>query len=281
MIIASHRDRLTLLRDGAALDVKRASDGRFGSDPQAVYDDWDAFAGWARDADYAAAGPYDAGALGAPAPRPRQVFALGLNYAMHAREAGLELPPMPLTFTKFPSCITGPDAVVPVATDRVDWEVELVAVLGRPAHRVAADDAWDHVAGLTVGQDLSARDVQMLGSPPQFSLGKSFPGFGPTGPWLVTPDELGDPGDLAIGCAVNGETVQDDRTSSMLFSIPETIARLSAICPLLPGDLIFTGTPAGVGNRMEPPRYLAPGDELVSTIEGIGSLTTHFAEAAA
>jgi 2-keto-4-pentenoate hydratase/2-oxohepta-3-ene-1,7-dioic acid hydratase in catechol pathway len=149
-------------------------------------------------------------------------------------------------------------------------------VIGRRAHRVAAADAWDHVAGLTVGQDLSARDIQMLGSPPQFSLGKSFPGFGPTGPWLVTPDALADRDDLAIGCAVNGEPVQAARTGAMLFPVGETIARLSAICPLLPGDLIFTGTPAGVGNRMDPPRYLAPGDELVSTIEGIGSLTTHF-----
>jgi 2-keto-4-pentenoate hydratase/2-oxohepta-3-ene-1,7-dioic acid hydratase in catechol pathway len=204
------------------------------------------------------------------------VFALGLNYAMHAKEARLELPPMPLTFTKFPSCITGPDAEVAVATDRVDWEVELVAVIGREAYRVDETQAWDHVAGLTVGQDLSARDVQMVGSPPQFSLGKSFPGFGPTGPCLVTPDELADRDDLAIGCAVNGEPVQGDRTSSMLFGVAETIAYLSSICTLLPGDLIFTGTPAGVGNRMDPPRYLAPGDELVSTIEGIGSITTRF-----
>jgi 2-keto-4-pentenoate hydratase/2-oxohepta-3-ene-1,7-dioic acid hydratase in catechol pathway len=127
-----------------------------------------------------------------------------------------------------------------------------------------------------VGQDISARDVQMLGSPPQFSLGKSFPGFGPTGPWLATPDELHDPDDLAIGCALNGEQVQSDRTSSMLLSVPETVSRLSAICPLLPGDLIFTGTPAGVGNRMDPPRYLRAGDELVSTVEGVGSITTRF-----
>jgi 2-keto-4-pentenoate hydratase/2-oxohepta-3-ene-1,7-dioic acid hydratase in catechol pathway len=278
MFVANLHDRLTLLQNGSALDVERASHGRFGSDPQGVYDVWDAFVDWARGADFAGAQSFDEAALGAPVPRPRQVFALGLNYAMHAREAGLELPPMPLTFTKFPSCITGPDAVVAVATDRVDWEVELVVVVGRAAHRLASEDAWGHVAGLTVGQDLSARDIQMLGSPPQFSLGKSFPGFGPTGPWLVTPDELSDPDDVAISCAVNGEQVQSDRTSSMLFSVSETIARLSAICPLLPGDVIFTGTPAGVGNRMDPPRYLAPGDELVSTIEGIGSITTRFKE---
>ena len=147
----------------------------------------------------------------------------------------------------------------------------------RRAEGVAAERAWEHVAGVTVGQDISARDVQMLGSPPQFSLGKSFPGFGPTGPWLVTPDALPARDDLAIACSLNGERVQADRTSSMLFPVPETIARLSAICPLLPGDLIFTGTPAGVGNRMDPPRFLRPGDELVSTIEGIGSMSTRFA----
>jgi 2-keto-4-pentenoate hydratase/2-oxohepta-3-ene-1,7-dioic acid hydratase in catechol pathway len=277
MLVANLRERLSLVQDSRAVDVARVSDERFASDPQAVYEDWDAFVDWASGLGDGHGEPYDPDALAAPVPRPRQVFALGLNYAMHAEEAGLELPPVPLTFTKFPSCIVGPGATVDVATDRVDWEVELVAVIGRRAQRVAAEDAWGSVAGVTIGQDLSARDVQMLGSPPQFSLGKSFPGFGPTGPWLVTPDALSDRDDLAIGCSVNGQPVQGDRTSSMLFSIPETIARLSAVCILLPGDLIFTGTPAGVGNRMDPPRYLRAGDELVSTIEGIGSIVTRFA----
>ncbi len=276
MRIANLDNRLALLRDDRALDVERVSDGRFGSDPQSIYDVWAEFTAWATSADAADAQPIDASRLGPPVPRPRQVFGLGLNYALHAQEAGLELPPMPLTFTKFPSCIVGADADVKVATDRVDWEVELVVVIGRTARNARAADAWDCVAGVTVGQDISARDVQMIGSPPQFSLGKSFPGFGPTGPWLVTPEELPDRDDLELGCAVNGEQMQRDRTSSMMFSVSETIARLSAICPLLPGDLIFTGTPAGVGNRMEPPRYLTPGDELVSTIEGIGSITTRF-----
>jgi 2-keto-4-pentenoate hydratase/2-oxohepta-3-ene-1,7-dioic acid hydratase in catechol pathway len=276
MRVANLDNRLALLIDGSALDVERASDGRFGSDPQAVYEQWDAFTEWAAGADLDGAEPFEAGRLGAPVPRPRQVFALGLNYAGHAREAGRELPPMPLTFTKFPSCIVGPSATVEVASERLDWEVELVAVIGRRAHRVCAEAAWQHVAGVTVGQDLTARDVQMIGSPPQFSLAKSFPGFGPTGPWLTLLDELPDRDDLAIGCSVNGEPVQSDRTSSMQFSVPETIARLSAICPLLPGDLIFTGTPAGVGNRMDPPRYLRPGDELFSEIEGVGAITTRF-----
>jgi 2-keto-4-pentenoate hydratase/2-oxohepta-3-ene-1,7-dioic acid hydratase in catechol pathway len=264
MRVGNLHDRLTLFGEAGAIDVERASGGRFGPEPQAAYERWGEFSAWAG----AAAGgePYDVAALGPPVPRPRQVFALGLNYAMHAREAGLDLPPTPLTFTKFPSCLTGPEATVRVPSPKVDWEVELVAVIGEAGR----------VAGFTVGQDLSARDVQMQGSPPQFSLGKSFPGFGPTGPWVVTPDALADPDDLALGCAVNGEPMQSDRTSSMLFSVGDIVAALSAICPLLPGDLIFTGTPAGVGNRMDPPRYLQPGDELVSTIEGIGTITTRF-----
>jgi 2-keto-4-pentenoate hydratase/2-oxohepta-3-ene-1,7-dioic acid hydratase in catechol pathway len=133
------------------------------------------------------------------------------------------------------------------------------------------------VAGLTVGQDLSERTVQLAGPAPQFSLGKSFPGFAPTGPWLVTPDELPDRGDLVLGCAVNGESVQKGRTRDLVFSVPELIARLSAVLPLLPGDLIFTGTPAGVGGARNPRRFLTVGDELVSSIDGIGQMRHQFA----
>ena len=276
MRIANLSGRLALLFDGRALDVETASEGLFSSDVQAVYERWDEFRAWARTARAVDAQPFNEADLGAPAPRPRQVFCMGLNYSLHAREAGYELPEMPLVFTKFPSCITGPNEVVAVATDRVDWEVELVAVIGSYAHNVAAADAWSHVAGVTVGNDISARDVQMMGQPPQFSLGKSFPGFGPTGPWLVTSDDLPNRDDLELGCTVNGAQRQLDRTASLMFSMSDTIAGISAICPLLPGDLVFTGTPSGVGNRMDPPQYLQPGDELVSTVEGIGSITTRF-----
>src|SRR3954469_9923833 len=196
MRIAAVDDRLALLHGDLALDVERASDGRFGADPQAIYERWDEFAAWAEGA--SGGEPY--ASLNAPVPRPRQVFALGLNYADHAAEAGFDLPPMPLTFTKFPSCLAGPEESVAVATPKVDWEVELVVAIGRRAHR--ASDGWAHVAGLTVGQDLSAREVQLAGSPPQFSLGKSFPGFGPTGPWVETSRS----DDLAISCTLNGET---------------------------------------------------------------------------
>ena len=209
-------------------------------------------------------------------PRPRQVFAIGINYAGHAAEAGLERPEFPPTFTKFPTCLTGPYATVELPSEFVDWEVELVLVVGRHAYEVAEGDGWSHIAGVTVGQDLSERIVQTRPPAPQFSLGKSFPGFGPTGPWVVTPDELADPDDLELGCTVNGEEVQKSRTSDLIFGADALIHLLSSVTPLLPGDLIFTGTPAGVGATRTPPRFLSPGDELVSTIAGVGTIRTRF-----
>jgi 2,4-diketo-3-deoxy-L-fuconate hydrolase len=276
MRFANLNERLALITADGAIDVERASGGRFSADPQAAFERWDELLAWAGGGDLDRPDTYHEADLRAPVPRPRQVFALALNYAEHAAEGGRDVPTTLLAFTKFPTCLTGTGATVELATDSVDWEVELVAVIGRRGHRVAVGDAWSHVAGVMVGQDLSARDVQSAGSPPQFSLGKSFPGFGPTGPWLVTPDELPDRDDLAIGCVLNGEQVQDGRTSQMVFGVAETLSRLSHVCPLLPGDLVFTGTPSGVGNAREPKWFLRPGDELVSTIEGIGSITTHF-----
>jgi 2-keto-4-pentenoate hydratase/2-oxohepta-3-ene-1,7-dioic acid hydratase in catechol pathway len=264
------------------IDVGRASGARFGPDPHDLLDRWNAFRAWAASAALPPPQPLDERALGPPVPRPRQVFAIGLNYRAHADEAGYgELPPLTATFTKFPTCLAGPHADVALPTPRVDWEVELVVAIGAAAERVPAADAWDVVAGVTVGQDLSARDIQHAGEKPQFSLGKSFAGFGPTGPWLVTPDELPERDALALSCALNGETVQRASTAEMLFAVPELIAALSGVCRLLPGDLIFTGTPAGVGSRRDPPRFLRAGDELVSEIDGIGRLVTRFVDGAA
>jgi 2,4-diketo-3-deoxy-L-fuconate hydrolase len=178
----------------------------------------------------------------------------------------------PAVFTKFPTSITGPNARIVLPNATVDWEVELVVALGRRIFEVAEKDAWRQVAGLMVGQDLSDRVLQLAGPAPQFSLGKSYPGFAPIGPWLVTVDEFGNPDDLELGCRLDGEVLQLGRTRDLLFSIPELIARLSAVCPLLPGDLIFTGTPAGVGGARTPPRFLPPGGVLTSHIEGIGEL---------
>ncbi len=157
----------------------------------------------------------------------------------------------------------------------MDWEVELVVAIGRSAHRVASAEAWEYVAGVMVGQDLSARDVQRSGPLPQFSLGKSFPGFGPTGPWLVTVDEFGE-GDAAIECLLNGEHVQRASTGDMIFSVAELIAHISSITPMCSCDLLFTGTPSGVGSRREPPVFLRDGDVLVSRIARIGEIEQTF-----
>jgi 2,4-didehydro-3-deoxy-L-rhamnonate hydrolase len=279
--VANLCGRLALVTaDGTrALDVQGASGGRFDSSPQRIYDEWAEFVSWADRVDLAAAEPFSASELGAPAPAPRQVFAIGLNYRAHAAESHFDVPDEPtVMFTKWPSCITGPVTTVELpAGGHTDWEVELVAVIGRSAHRVAQDQAWDHVAGLTVGQDLSERITQTSGPSPQFSLGKSLPGFGPTGPWLVTPDEFENPDDLELGCAIDGEQMQKGRTRDLVFSVPALISRLSHKLPLLPGDLLFTGTPAGVGLGRTPPRYLAPGEELVSYVRGIGELRQRFA----
>ena len=170
-----------------------------------------------------------------------------------------------------PLNITGPVTIVRLpGNGHTDWEVELVVVVGKAMSHVAEQDAWDHVAGLTVGQDISERRVQFRKPGPHLAMAKSFPTFGPTGPWLVTPDEFADPDDIGLTCAVNGEPMQDSRTSLLIFGVPALIESISAMVPLLPGDLIFTGTPAGVGSTRDPRRYLAPGDVITSEIEGIG-----------
>ena len=199
------------------------------------------------------------------------MFAIGLNYRSHAQESGMAVPDVPATFTKFPASLAGPYDEIEVVGESIDWEVELVAVVGRRADRVAEADAWAHVAGLTVGQDVSDRHLQFAAGG-QFSLGKSRRGYGPLGPWVVTPDEVPDPDDLALGCSVDGEKVQDARTSDLIFGVPRLVAELSAVLPLLPGDVIFTGTPSGVGATRRPPRFLARGQVLESWIEGIGTI---------
>jgi 2-keto-4-pentenoate hydratase/2-oxohepta-3-ene-1,7-dioic acid hydratase in catechol pathway len=279
--LANLAGRLVIVSEGGALDVERASGGLFGSDPQAVYARWDEFVDWAGTVDVAGATAFDVAALEAPVPRPAQVFAIGINYAEHAAEAGYPSDSNPVTFTKFPTCLTGPEATVTLPSEFVDWEVELVVVLAKHAIHVSRDDAWDYVAGYTIGQDLSERHVQLEGSKPQFSLGKSYTGFGPTGPWLVTTDEFANAGDLDIQCGINGETLQHSRTSSMIYDVPELIARLSAVCALLPGDIIFSGTPSGIGNARTPKRFIAVDDVLTSSIEGIGSITTRFTSSVA
>ncbi|HET8664908.1 MAG TPA: fumarylacetoacetate hydrolase family protein [Nocardioides sp.] len=258
---------------GKYVDVETASAGRLPADPQIAYERWDDLVEWSASAvDQAGAEAFAEASLGAPSPRPRQVFAIGFNYRDHVNEAGTAVPEALQTFTKFQSAIAGPYSDVVLPSEHVDWEAELVVVMGRTAHRVGENDAWAHVAGLTIGQDYSERALQVAGEYPQFSLAKSFPGFAPTGPVLVTLDEFADADDLSIQCEINGEIVQSGRTSAMIFPIPTLIARLSAVCTLHPGDLIFTGTPSGVGFARTPARYLTPGDVVTTRVEQIGEI---------
>lgn len=276
MRFATLRGRFVLYDGEYALDVAGASGGELPSDPNEALGRWSEIRRFAADADWTDAVRVAVAELDAPVPRPRQVFAIALNYAPHAAEAGFEPPQEPLVFTKFPTCITGAVTTVALPAGNVDWEIEVVAVIGAGGYRIPRSRAWDAVAGLTLGQDLSERIGQLAGRPPQFSLAKSHPGFGPTGPVGVTLDEFADPTDLGFSSRIGDEVVQHGRTSQMIFPIDELVARLSAVCPLLPGDLIFTGTPEGVGNRRTPPRFLAAGETLISTLEGVGELRQTF-----
>lgn len=278
MRIANVRHRLCLITDDGAIDVHAASDGRFGPDPAGVFERWREFRDWAGHARLTGGQRYQRTDLGPPSPAPRQVYGIGLNYSDHAAEAGMALPDAaPPVFTKFPTCLTGAEGEITLPPGgHTDWEVELAVIIGTAARSVAAAEAWDYVAGLSAAQDISERILQMAANPPQFSLGKSHQGFGPVGPWLVTVDEFANPDDLELGCFVNGERMQRARTSQLSFGVPELIEQLSRVTPLLPGDIIFTGTPSGVGMARTPPRWLAPGDVLTSYIEGIGELRHTF-----
>jgi 2,4-diketo-3-deoxy-L-fuconate hydrolase len=263
--------RLVLVREDGVVDVEEASDGRFGSDPQGAFDDWEGFRSWAV-SDDSPANAYDESQLGAPVPGPRQIFAIGLNYRDHAAEGGAGVPDSLVVFTKFASSIAGPFDDVPIPSDTIDWEVELVVVVGVGGRAIARDDAWAHVAGVTVGQDISDREMQLRGEYPQFSLSKSLEAFSPIGPWVVTPDELDHPDDITIRCDLDGVPMQSETTARMIFSVPLIIERLSHAVELYPGDLIFTGTPSGVGMGRRPQRYLRPGEILTSEIDGVGRL---------
>lgn len=269
------------------VDVAAASGGAFGSSPPDVYARWSEFCAWATgdvfernwsEIPEEARVVFDRADLHCPSPAPRQIFAIGRNYNEGPQAGGGALPEgLPPTFTKFVSALAGAETTVALpAGGRTDWEVELVVVIGQEVRDVDPEDAWTVVAGVSVGQDLSERDSQMSGAVPQFSLGKSFPGFAPVGPWLVTTDDLDDPDDLQIGCAIDGEVVQAGRTTSMILPVRHLIARLSRIVTLYPGDLIFTGTPAGVGQHRNPRRFLLPGQQLRSWISQIGEIHQHF-----
>lgn len=209
-----------------------------------------------------------------PVPEPGKIICIGKNYADHAAEMGGEPPEIPVVFSKFASALIGAGQPIrlPEISQQVDWEAELVVVMGRGGRHISREKAFDHVFGYTCGNDISARDWQKGRPGGQWLLGKTFDTFAPLGPWVVTADEIADPHQLEIVLRLNGETMQHSNTRHFLFPIDFLIAHLSQFMTLHPGDLIFTGTPAGVGAGRHPPLFLKPGDELEVEIEGIGLL---------
>jgi 2-keto-4-pentenoate hydratase/2-oxohepta-3-ene-1,7-dioic acid hydratase in catechol pathway len=218
--------------------------------------------------------PLDRTPLLAPVPRPGKVICLGLNYRDHAAESGMPVPAEPVIFGKVSSSVIGPGApiVLPEASAKVDYEVELAFVIGRRAKLVKAADAMAHVAGYTVLNDVSARDYQRDKPGGQWYLAKSFDTFCPIGPWIVTPDEAPDARDLKLWCEVSGERLQSSSTAQMIFSVPQIVEYISRVFTLEPGDVVATGTPPGVGFARRPPRFLRRGDIVRCTVEGVGTL---------
>jgi 2-keto-4-pentenoate hydratase/2-oxohepta-3-ene-1,7-dioic acid hydratase in catechol pathway len=209
--------------------------------------------------------------IGACVANPQKFVAIGLNYADHAAESGLKVPPEPVVFTKHVSCLSGPNdtVTIPPKSQKSDWEVELGVIIGRKAKNIAEKDAMKHVAGYCVVNDLSEREFQIERSG-QWTKGKCYDTFGPIGPYLVTKDEVKDPQNLHLWLELNGKRVQDGSTKTMVYGVQFLVAYLSQFFTLLPGDIITTGTPPGVGMGMKPPQYLQPGDKMVISIEGLG-----------
>jgi 2,4-didehydro-3-deoxy-L-rhamnonate hydrolase len=270
MRLANLDGRAHAIVDGRLVDVEQASGGELPADPMELVGRLGELESLGVPDDAPAA---DGARLGPPVPGPSKILACALNYRGHAEESGLQIPDAPVLFAKLPSALAGPadDIVIPVGRDKVDWEAELVVAISRRGKDIPSAQAWDYVAGLMCGQDVSDRGEQFR-SVRQFTLAKSRDSYAPTGPWLVTPDELDDPNDLAIRCVLDGEEVQSSRTSDLIFPIAELVEFVSSWATLEPGDLIFTGTPSGVGDGREPPRYLSPGNVVETEIEGVGSM---------
>lgn len=276
---ANIRGRASLVVDdqpsggGVAVDLEHATRGAFTHQPMSVFSQWQELGDVAPSLRSAATESFTAGDLRAPSPEPRQIFGIGLNYRAHAVETGAPIPDTPLTFTKFASSINSPHGEIPISVPTADWEIEVVAVVGAGGRNIREDSAWDAIAGIAVGQDISDRVLQRATQPPQFSLGKSREGYAPFGPWLVNASSLTNRDALSLTCTLNGEVVQQSNSNDLIFSIPQLVAYLSTVVELYPGDVIFTGTPSGVGAARKPPRFLSPGDVLVSTIDGVGTIT--------
>lgn len=259
----------------AVIDVAEASSGALPSDPMACFARWGELRAFASTTSVTATN-VALERLDCPVPRPRQMFAVGLNYKRHAEEMGSPIPKQPLIFAKFQSSLNAPFSTIQIVGDTVDYESEVVVVIGAGGRDISPSSAWDHVAGLCAGQDVSDRALQYSGTPPQFSMGKSRTGFSPIGPWVADMAGVEDRNALRIGCSVNGERRQDTVITDMIFPIDQIVSYLSSICELYPGDVIYTGSPAGVGHGFKPPVYLKAGDVVETTLEGVGTMRHRF-----
>lgn len=258
--------------DTRAVDVAHHTDGELPDDPMQCLARWtEVRSVWAL-VDDRGGTPVRLEDLSCPVPVPRQIFAIGRNYREHAEEMGGQVPSQPLAFTKFPSSLNRPAGDIILASDTVDYEAEVVLVVGDGGRDIPAGEAWNRLAGICVGQDISDRTLQYAGGQPQYSLGKSRQGFSVVGPWIADASALPSRDNLQISCTVNGEQRQRSGTSSMVFSVEEIVAYLSSICELYTGDLIYTGSPPGVGHGMRPQRYLRPGDVIETAIDGVGTI---------
>jgi len=269
--LANIEGRAALVSGDAYYDLEDISNGNFSGDPMQALERLSELSALGAQLDnFEPSGQLADVELGPPVPNPKNCYAVGLNYRNHAEESNMDIPPVPMVFTKHTSCISGPTANIEMRSDYVDYEAELVAVIGKPGKDIARDDAWQHVAGLCVGQDISDRPMQFSAAPPQFNLGKSFDTFGPIGPVLTSLDSLDDYRSMEIQCDVSGELRQKDNVDDLIFDIPFIISYLSEIVTLNTGDVIFTGTPAGVG--VIDGKYLRDGEILTTSIAGLGTL---------
>lgn len=278
MRLANLDGRALLVTAQGLIDVEEASHGRFAHRIDDLIPMLDELIAWYDEATPMITDPTTPDELlsnpnlGPSVTVPGQVFAIGVNYRAHAEEMGLIPPAKPMVFTKFPSSVAGANAMVALPSKATDWEAELVVVIGKRGRNVSTEDALSYVAGYCVGQDFSDRALQLEGNPAQFSLGKSHEHFAPVGPWLTTADEVSNPNALHITCDVNGHRYQDSTTADMVFSVRHLVSYLSTICELRPGDIVFTGSPHGVGQGQHPPVFLKSGDVVTTTIDGLGSL---------
>ncbi|HWD96626.1 MAG TPA: fumarylacetoacetate hydrolase family protein [Acidimicrobiales bacterium] len=278
MRIANLAGRATIVTDSGLIDIATASNGAFSASVDKCVAQLETLQTWYRSAQPAvtsettASELYGDPRLGPVVVNPQQIFAVGLNYRHHANEMNMTIPSEPMVFTKFLSSLCGPNDELPVRGETTDFEAELVIVLGTRARDLTEDQALGAVAGYCVGQDFSERTLQRRGATPQYSLAKSFRNFTPVGPWLTTADEVPDPNDLNIACRVNDVQYQNSTTGDMIFRVSEIVSYLSTIVELRPGDLVFTGSPHGVGQGQTPPLFLKPGDQIVTTIERLGQI---------